>query len=30
MKKIYQKPLLVKRDRLSAVAAVCTPSNPCA
>lgn len=29
MKKTYQKPLLVKRDRLSAVTAVCPPSRVC-
>lgn len=30
MKKTYQKPVLVKRDRLSAIAAVACPiSHPC-
>lgn len=30
MKKIYERPLLVKRQKLSRVTAIlCTPSNPC-
>jgi hypothetical protein len=29
MKKTYQKPLLLKRDRLSAVAAFCPMSKSC-
>ncbi|AEH87616.1 hypothetical protein X740_29025 [Mesorhizobium sp. LNHC221B00] len=29
MKKTYQKPLLVKRDRLSAVTAVACPISVC-
>jgi len=27
MKKAYQKPVLLKRERLSAVTAACTPST---
>lgn len=29
MKKTYEKPTLVKREKLSNVTAVCAPSKPC-
>lgn len=29
MKKTYAKPRLIKREKLSVVTAVCTPSRPC-
>ncbi|WP_082222299.1 hypothetical protein [Mesorhizobium loti] len=29
MKRTYEKPRLIKREKLSAVTAGCTPSNPC-
>jgi hypothetical protein len=28
MKRTYEKPRLTKREKLSVVAALCTPSNP--
>ena len=30
MKKTYEKPQLIKREKLSVVTALCTPSNPVA
>ena len=29
MKKTYEKPRLIKREKLSDVTATCTPSHPC-